>query len=123
MVLNCTDNQVENLLIPPTRVWINPNGTAVSTDGESNPRMDPHTKQLIFSDITHNNSGSYLCRSIINIPQAQIIRYIDETTTTVNTNGMVLLLIIYRTDLADIALYHSPRYGSKFEMCGKLFTN
>lgn len=99
MILNCTDNQVENLFIPPTRVWINPNGTTVPSDGESNPRMDPHTRQLVFNDINHNDSGSYLCRSIINIPQAQIISYMDEATITINTNGTVLLKFI------DLILY------------------
>ena len=90
-ILNCTDNQVENLSSPPTTVWINPNGVAVATDQESNPRMDPRTGLIIFSDITHANGGSYLCRSIVSIPQAQIIDHFDETTITVDINGKVFL--------------------------------
>jgi hypothetical protein len=64
---------------------------SVPTDGESNPRMDPHTGQIIFSDVNHTNRGSYLCRSIVNIPQAQIINHFDETIITVDMNGMVIV--------------------------------
>ena len=101
MILNCTDNQVENLFSPPTKVWISPNDTVVPTDGESNPRMDTYTRQLIFSDITHTNGGPYTCRSIINIPQAQIISYFDKATITVDVNGKVNVLNRTDIDLTD----------------------
>ena len=86
MTLNCTANQVENLFAPPTITWIDPNGREVPTGGSSNPRMDPETRQLIFSDITPDNQGTYTCQAVVNIPEAQIENYIDMDTTQVNTN-------------------------------------
>ena len=87
MTLNCTATQVENLFSPPTIVWVAPGGSEVPTVVFSNPRMNPQTRELIFSDITLNNRGQYTCRSIVNIPQAQIDDYTFGTDTVqVNTD-------------------------------------
>ena len=85
MTLNCTANQVANLFTPPTIAWIAPDGRTVPTVESSNPRMDSLTGQLIFSDITASNGGTYTCSAAINIPEAQIVNYSDETTVEVNT--------------------------------------
>ena len=87
MALRCTANPVENLFTPPTITWIAPNGREVPTGGSSNPRINPQTRQLIFSDITTTNRGTYLCRAVVNIPEAQIVNHFDEAATNVNTNG------------------------------------
>ena len=86
MTLNCTANQVANLFAPPTITWIGPNGREVPTGGSNNPRMDPETRQLIFSDITLGNQGGYMCQAIVNIPEAQIENHIDMDTTLANTS-------------------------------------
>lgn len=87
MTLNCTANQLPNLFSPPTIVWFAPGGTAkVPTVESNNPRRDPQTGQLIFSDITSNNRGQYTCRAVVNIPEAQIDNYFDADTVQVNTN-------------------------------------
>ena len=96
MTLGCTSNPVENLFTPPIITWINPDSNEVPIGGSSNPRIDPQTRRLIFSDITTTNRGVYMCRVVVNIPEAQIVNYFDETTTYVNTNGrLVSLLPIY----------------------------
>ena len=95
MTLNCTANQVDNLFTPPTITWIDPDGTPVSTEGGSNPRVDPETRQLIFSDITSRNKGTYTCQAVVNIPQALITHYIDMDTTEVNTNSECLFTLLY----------------------------
>ena len=86
MTLNCTANQLPNLFSPPTIVWIAPGGSVVPTMESNNPRMNPQTGQLIFSDITTNNRGQYTCRVVINIPEAQINNYFDAATVTANTS-------------------------------------
>ena len=101
MTFNCTDNQLENLFTPPIIIWINPNGREVSTEGESNPRMDPQTRQLIFRDIIPTDGGSYVCRSIVNIPQALIINYFDEAMITVSTTGRCFYLELISPMLYD----------------------
>ena len=85
MTLNCTANQVAGLFSPPTITWRAPNDAIVSSDSSSNPRMDPVTGQLIFSDITTDNSGRYTCQAEVDIPLALINSYIDMNTTKVNT--------------------------------------
>ena len=87
MTLTCTANQVDNLFTPPTITWRDPNGTPVSVGGDSNPRVDPETRQLIFNGITSGNQGTYICLAAVNIPQAQITNYIDMETVEVNTNS------------------------------------
>ena len=86
MTLNCTANQVANLFTPPTITWIAPGGSEVPTMESSNPRMDSRTRQLIFSGITTSNRGTYTCRTVVNIPEAQIVNYIDEATVEANTD-------------------------------------
>ena len=85
MTLNCTANQVMNLFTPPIITWIAPDGREVPAIESNNPRMDSRTVQLIFSDITPSNRGTYTCRAVFNIPAAQIVNYLDETTAEVNT--------------------------------------
>jgi hypothetical protein len=92
MTLNCTANQVENLFSPPTTVWIAPDGSEVSTVDSSNPRMNPETRELIFSDVTTNNRGQYTCRSTVNIPEAQIYNYtFGVDAVQVNTDREYLI--------------------------------
>ena len=86
MTLNCTANQVAGLFSPPTITWRDPNNVTVTSDSNSNPRMDPVRGQLIFSGITSENSGTYTCQAVVDIPQALIDRYTDLETTEVNTN-------------------------------------
>ena len=86
MTLNCSTNQVQNLFSPPIIIWIAPDGREISTVESNDPRMDPQTGQLIFSDVTTNNRGQYTCRAILNIPEAQIDNYYDEDMVQVNTN-------------------------------------
>ena len=92
MILGCAANPVENLFTQSTVTWIAPNGTEVPTGGSSNPRIDAQTRQLIFSHITTTNGGAYTCRAVVNIPEAQIVNYFDEATTTVNTNGGLIIV-------------------------------
>ena len=87
MTLNCTATQVKNLFSPPTIVWVAPGGSKVPTVVFSNPRMNPQTRELIFSDITTTNRGLYTCRSVVNIPEAQIDDYtFGIDTVQVNTD-------------------------------------
>ena len=87
MTLNCTADKVQNLFSLPTIVWIAPGGSEVPSVESNNRRMNPQTGQLIFSDITPNNRGPYTCRSVVNIPEAQINNYSFGTDTVeINTN-------------------------------------
>ena len=86
MTINCTADQVEYLFVPPTITWRDPNNVLVSSDSNSNPRMDPVTRQLIFSVITSRNSGTYTCQAVVDIPQAQIINHIDIAAINANIN-------------------------------------
>ena len=96
MTLNCTATQVENLFSPPTIVWVAPGGSEVPTVESSNPRMNPQTRELIFSDVTSNNRGQYTCRSVVNIPQAQIDDYTFGTSTVqANTDCKYLLCTLW----------------------------
>ena len=92
MTLNCTATQVENLFSPPTIVWIAPDGSEVPTVESSNPRMNPQTRELIFSDVTANNRGQYTCRSIVNIPQAQIDDYTDKVQANIDREYLLCTL-------------------------------
>ena len=89
MTLNCTANQVKNLITPPTITWIAPDGSEVPTirEGSTTPAaaVNPQTKQLIFSDFMASNRGIYTCRAIVNITEAQIENHFDEATVEVNT--------------------------------------
>ena len=86
MTLNCTANPVENLFTTPTITWFNPDDNEVPTGGTSNPRIDRQTRLLIFSDITTTNRGTYMCRAVVNVPEAQIVNYFDAVTTEVSTS-------------------------------------
>ena len=86
MTLNCSVNQVDNLFTSPTITWIAPDGSEIPTVESNNRRMNPQTGQLIFSDITPNNRGQYTCRAVVNIPEAQIDNYYDDSTVQVSTN-------------------------------------
>ena len=95
MTLVCTATQVENLFSPPSIVWIAPDGSEVPTIKSSNPRVNPQTRELVFSDITPNISGQYTCYSVVNIPEAQIDDYVFGTDTVqVNTDSEYLLCIL-----------------------------
>ena len=85
MTLNCTANQVAGLFSPPTITWRDPSDVTVSSDSSSNPKIDSVTGQLIFSEITSGNSGTYTCQAVVDIPLALIDGYIDMDTTEVNT--------------------------------------
>ena len=61
-ILNCTTSLGEGFGLSPIIVWIGPGDSAVSTDGSANPRINTESNQLIFSDITAANSGTYKCR-------------------------------------------------------------
>ena len=80
-------NEVENLFSSPTVSWIAPDGRDVPYDEGSNPRVDTQTKQLLFSGITTANAGSYTCRAVVNIPEAQIVNYFNETTIIASDSG------------------------------------
>ena len=96
MTLNCTATQVENLFSPPTIIWMAPGGSEVPTVESSNPRMNPQTRELIFNDVTSNNRGQYTCRSVVNIPQAQIDNYTFGTSTVqANTDCKYLLCTLW----------------------------
>lgn len=85
MILNCTAIPLEGLFIPPVITWIDPSGDEVPVGGNTNPRVENQTRHLFFSDVTPNNRGVYMCRVIINIPEALIDNYYDESATTVTT--------------------------------------
>ena len=61
-ILNCTTELMDGFITTPSISWIAPDGTSVSTEGRSNPRLDNQTKQLIFSDISAASPGVYMCR-------------------------------------------------------------
>ena len=90
-VLDCMANPVENLFIPPNTMWIGPDGNEVPVGGDNNPMISPQTGQLIFSDVTSTNSGQYVCRSVINISEANISSHFDDVATNVNTNSKIKL--------------------------------
>ena len=77
---------MENLFTPPIITWTDPNGRDLPLGGTSNPRVDPQTKQLVFSGITEANSGTYMCRAVLNIPEAQIADHVDMDTIEVDTD-------------------------------------
>ena len=84
--INCTADPVENLFALPVIGWRNPRGGEVPVGGATNPRVDPQTRQLIFSGIDDDNAGTYTCRAVLNIPKAQIVDHVDKDTIEVNTN-------------------------------------
>ena len=49
--------------------------------------ISPQTGELTFSDVTTASSGLYVCRVVIDIPEAQIFHHFDEAATTVNTDS------------------------------------
>ena len=85
MTLSCTANPVEGLFTPPIIIWIDPNGSQLPIEGINNPTVDAGTGNLVFSDVTLNNRGVYTCRAIINIPEALISNYSDQSITSINT--------------------------------------
>ena len=66
-ILNCTTELTDDFIATPSISWITPNGISVSTEGNSNPRLDDQTKQLIFRDISAASPGEYRCRLNIGI--------------------------------------------------------
>ena len=87
MTITCTATTVRNLFATPTITWLFSNGNPVPTSG--NPMMNSDTGQLIFSDITSENSGVYTCRASLTITEGGIEDYHNETTITANTKLMV----------------------------------
>ena len=59
-------------------MWIGPDDSAVSTDG--NPRINTESNQLIFSDIIAVNSGTYKCRVSIGNDIEAVTAVIAGTT-------------------------------------------
>ena len=98
MTLNCTANQVENLITPPIITWIAPDSSEVPTLREGSTTrvavVNPQTKQLIFTDLMASSRGAYTCRAIINISEAQIDNHFDETSIEVNTARKSLVLVV-----------------------------
>ena len=66
-ILNCTTELMDGFITMPSISWVAPDGTSVSTERSSNPRLDIQTKQLIFSDTSAAISGEYRCRLSIGI--------------------------------------------------------
>ena len=89
MTINCTADLVENLFALPIIAWRNPSGGEVPVGGGSNPRVDPQTRQLIFSGINESNAGTYTCLAVLNIPEAQIVDHVDMDTIEVNLTQTV----------------------------------
>ena len=85
--LSCFPNAVENLFIQPTTTWLSPDGSEVPRGGNNNPLVDLQTGQLVFSDVTASNSGTYTCRAIINITDAQILNHYDDTVVIIDVEG------------------------------------
>lgn len=79
-ILNCS-YPVDNLFNPPTVMWIGPDGKEML---DSDPAIRPLTGELIFSDITSNNSGLYVCRTVVNIPESQIFNHTDDATVSID---------------------------------------
>lgn len=79
-ILTCNVTTVNNVFAPPTVTWYL-NGNPVAENG--NPRMNPATGQLIFSDISSGNTGTYTCRASLNIPEAGIYDHYREITSEV----------------------------------------
>lgn len=86
-VLKCMANALQNLFAPPTILWIDPDDNEVSVDESSNPIFIPETGELVFGNITTNNTGAYTCRSIINITEAEIFNHEDKATILINADG------------------------------------
>ena len=76
MTLNCTAEVVDRLINSPNVSWVGPSGSAVSTQGNANLRADSLTAQLIFSQLTANNSGRYTCQVMVS-SDIQVTRHID----------------------------------------------
>lgn len=85
MSLNCTVSPLEGLFTPPIITWIDPGGDQVPVGGNANPRVENQTRHLIFSDVTTNNRGVYVCQAIIDIPEALIDNYFEESTRIITT--------------------------------------
>ena len=86
-IFNCTASTVENIFSHSNITWIDPDGQEVPAGGSNNPVVNPRTKQLIFNDITSRNSGAYVCRAVLNIPEAGIFDHFDDATILINTNS------------------------------------
>ena len=78
---------MEDIFTRPTITWIDFDGREVPVGGSSNPVVNPQTKQLVFNDVTSRNSGVYVCRAVLNIPEAGISNHFDDAITLVNTNS------------------------------------
>ena len=92
VVLICNATVVKNLFAPPIIFWWY-NGYPVPTVG--NPRMNSSTGQLIFDDITLDNSGVYTCRANITIQEAGIENYYREITVSATTSSKEMNLDIF----------------------------
>lgn len=91
--LSCEPNAVENIFISPTIKWIGPGGNEVPIGGNDNPMVSFQTGQLIFTDINTANSGSYLCRAVVNISEAQIFDHYDDFIVIINTQCRSIAII------------------------------
>ena len=88
MTITCTATTVDNLFATPTITWLLSDGEPVPASG--NPMMNSDTGQLIFSDITNENSGVYTCRASVTITEAGIEDHQNETTITVSTDSKIV---------------------------------
>ena len=84
MTFTCTATTVDNLFTPPRIEW-RYNGNVVPDSG--NPQMNSTTGQLIFSNITNENSGDYTCRAIVSIQESDIDNHYNETSTAISTDS------------------------------------
>ena len=61
--LDCAINQTYyGIDAEPVFSWLAPDGSAVSNEETTNPHVDVHNRQLIFSDIMTVRSGVYMCQ-------------------------------------------------------------
>ena len=79
-ILNCTSDIGVNFNLSPTFVWIGPDDNPVSTDSDANPRVNAESNQLVFSDITPENSGAYKCRVSVGNDVGATTRIVAGTT-------------------------------------------
>lgn len=86
MTFSCTADPVDGILTPPIITWVDPRGDLVPEGGNNNPKVESQTRNLVFSDVTANNGGVYMCRAVINIPLALIDNHFDESSMAINTS-------------------------------------
>ena len=94
MTFTCTATTVDNLYTPPTIEWRYRESTVPDS---GNPRMNSTTGQLIFSDIINENSGDYICRAIVTIPESGIDNRYGEASTTISTYSKPATITVVKT--------------------------